>query len=84
VPIGRLVLKGRTQEIECVTVGHHLPEAAHSEYLVAYGLLEVDPAASAERFAALARGLPRHGLATFHWQRLQRGEFGARIVLEGK
>lgn len=84
VPIGRLVLKGRSQEIECVTVGHHLPEATHGDYLVAYGLLDVDPAASAERFAALARGLPRPGLPTFHLQRLQRGEFGARIVLEGK
>ena len=29
VPIGRFVLKGRSQEIECVTVGHHLPEQAH-------------------------------------------------------
>ncbi len=84
VPIGRLVLKGRSQEIECVTVGHHLPEQVHEEYLVAYRLLDVDRAASEERFEALARTLPNHGLPTFHWQRLRRGEFGARIVLEGK
>jgi class 3 adenylate cyclase/CHASE2 domain-containing sensor protein len=84
VPIGRLVLKGRTQEIECVTVGHHLPEAAHDEYLVAYRLLEVDRAASEAKFETLARNLPSRGLAAFHWERLRRGEFGARIVLEGK
>ena len=84
VPIGRLVLKGRSQEIECVTVGHHLPEQVHEEYLVAYRLLDVDRAACEERFEALARNLPNHGLPAFHWQRLRRGEFGARIVLEGK
>ena len=84
VPIGRLVLKGRSQEIECVTAGHHLPEEIHEEYLVAYRLLDVDRAACEERFEALARNLPNHGLPAFHWQRLRRGEFGARIVLEGK
>lgn len=84
VPIGRLVLKGRSQEIECVTVGHHLPEELHGEYLTAYELLEVDRAASEERFAILASKLPSNGLAAFHCQRLQRGDFGARIVLEGK
>jgi adenylate cyclase len=84
VPIGRLVLKGRAQEIECVTVGHHLPEDLHDEYLVAYGLLEVDRGASEERFAMLARRLPSHGLPAFHWQRLKRGDRGVRIVLEGK
>lgn len=84
MPIGRLVLKGRTQEIECVTVGHHLPEAVQDEYLVAYRLLEVDRAASEAKFETLARGLPQRSLPAFHWQRLRRGEFGARIVLEGK
>jgi class 3 adenylate cyclase len=84
LPIGRLVLKGRTQEIECVTVGHHLPETAHDQYLVAYRLLDVDRAASEARFETLARSLPGGGLAAFHLERLRRGEFGARIVLEGK
>jgi hypothetical protein len=84
MPIGRLVLKGRTQELECVTLGHHLPEQIHDDYVFAYRLLEVDRAASETRFAALARELPSHGLPAFHLQRLRRGEFGARIVLEGK
>jgi class 3 adenylate cyclase len=84
VPIGRLVLKGRTQELECVTAGDHLPLEVHGDYLVAYELLEVDGAASRERFAALAQQSAQRGLPAFHWQRLQRGEFGARIVLEGK
>jgi adenylate cyclase len=84
VPIGRLVLKGRTQELECVTVGHHLPEEIHTEYLAAYELLEVDRVASEQRFGNLARTLPSKSLPTFHWERLRRGEFGARIVLEGK
>jgi class 3 adenylate cyclase/CHASE2 domain-containing sensor protein len=84
VPIGRLVLKGRSQEIECVTVEHHLPEEARGEYLAAYELIEIDPAASERRFGTLARDLPNHGLPALHWQRLRRGEFSARIVLEGK
>ena len=84
VPIGRLVLKGRTQELECVTVGHHLPDEIHTEYLAAYELLDVDRAASEQRFGSLARALPSQGLPAFHWERLRRGEFGARIVLEGK
>ena len=84
MPIGRLVLKGRTQELECVTVGHHLPDEIHTEYLAAYELLDVDRAASEQRFGSLARALPNQGLPAFHWERLRRGEFGARIVLEGK
>ena len=58
VPIGRLVLKGRSQEIECVTVGHHLSGARSRRVLVAYRLLDVDRAACEERFEALARNLP--------------------------
>jgi adenylate cyclase len=84
VPIGRLVLKGRTQELECVTAGDHLPAAVLGDYLAAYELLEVDATACLERFAALVQQSTPRGLAAFHWQRLQRGEFGSRIVLEGK
>ena len=36
------------------------------------------------RFETLARSLPKRSLPAFHWERLRRGEFGARIVLEGK
>jgi class 3 adenylate cyclase len=84
VPIGRLVLKGRTQELECVTAGDHLPPEVLGDYLAAYELLEIDAAASRQRFAALARQAAQRSLLAFHWQRLQRGELGARIVLEGK
>jgi adenylate cyclase len=84
VPIGRLVLKGRTQELECVTAGDHLPSEVIDDYLAAYALLEIDGAASEQRFAALAQRATQRGLPAFHWQRLRRGEFGARIVLEGK
>jgi adenylate cyclase len=84
VPIGRLVLKGRTQELECVTAGDHLPAEIVGDYNSAYALLEVDGAASEQRFAPLAQRSGHRGLPEFHWQRLRRGEFGARIVLEGK
>jgi hypothetical protein len=84
VPIGRLVLKGRTQELECVTAGDHLPVAVLGDYLAAYELLEIDATACLERFAALVQQSTPRGLAAFHWQRLQRGEVGSRIVLEGK
>jgi class 3 adenylate cyclase len=84
VPIGRLVLKGRTQELECVTAGDHLPPEVLGDYLAAYELLEIDGPASQQRFAALVGLSAQRGLPAFHWQRLQRGELGARIVLEGK
>jgi class 3 adenylate cyclase/CHASE2 domain-containing sensor protein len=84
VPIGRLVLKGRTQELECVTAGDHLPAEVIDDYLEAYALLDCDGATSEQRFATLAHRSAQRGLPAFHWQRLRRGEFGARIVLEGK
>ena len=84
VPIGRLVLKGRVQELECVTVADHLPSEMLNDYLAAYALLDVDGSAREQRFAALAEQSAQRGLPAFHWQRLRRGEFGARIVLEGK
>jgi class 3 adenylate cyclase/CHASE2 domain-containing sensor protein len=84
VPIGRLVLKGRTQELECVTAGDHLPPNVLGDYLAAYELLEVGGAACRQRFAALAEQSAPRSLLAFHWQRLERGEVGARIVLEGK
>ena len=84
VPVGRLVLKGRTQELECVTAGDHLPPDMLADYLAAHALLDVDGAGSERRFAALAQAAAQRGLPAFYWQRLRRGEFGARIVLEGK
>ena len=46
VPIGRLVLKGRTQELECVTAADHLPLEVLGDYLAAYEMLELDGPAS--------------------------------------
>jgi len=44
-----------------------------------------EPRFAAEaKFETLARSLPKRSLPAFHWERLRRGEFGARIVLEGK
>ena len=84
VPIGRLVLKGRTQELECVTAADQLPPEVRGDYLAAYELLELDGPESRERFAVLAQRSAQRGLVALHWQRLERGEFGSRIVLAGK
>jgi class 3 adenylate cyclase/CHASE2 domain-containing sensor protein len=84
VPIGRLVLKGRTAELECVTAVHDIAPAAVSAYRAAYELLETDAARSAALFAELCREAPDHGLWRFHLRRLERGETGIRIVLENK
>ena len=83
-PVGRLVLKGKTEDIECVTPVLDWPEQARTGYLAAYHLLDTDPAASTRSFAHLCEQFPQQRLLHFHLDRLRRGQTGTRIVLEAK
>ena len=58
MPIGRLVLKGRSAELECVTFADALPADAAKSYRKAYSLLDADPAASAALLAELCGAPP--------------------------
>ncbi|HEX5047798.1 MAG TPA: adenylate/guanylate cyclase domain-containing protein [Gammaproteobacteria bacterium] len=84
LPVGRLVLKGRSTALECVTFARALPAAVTRAYREAYALLDRDAAASAATFAEICRTAPEAGLPAFHLRRLERGEQGSTIVLETK
>ena len=83
-PVARLVLKGKSRGIDCVTVCEDLAETLLADYLVAYEALERGDPASMRLFEVLYRRLPDDGLVAFHWGRLERGERGTRIILEDK
>jgi adenylate cyclase len=83
-PVGRLVLKGKSEPIEAfeplTPVRDRAPETA--AYRQAYALLEDGDADRArDAFAALAE---HDGLAAFHLARLQHGETGTLVVMEEK
>jgi adenylate cyclase len=84
LPIGRLVLKGRTAALDCVTFARGLSAAAVQTYREAYALLERDATTSARLFMEISREIPDNGLLRFHLQRLEKGEVGTTIVLENK
>lgn len=83
-PVGRLVLKGKTQGLDCVTLWGGAAETVREAYRRAYAALERRDPASSELFHALHRQVPDDGLVAFHCARLQRGEHGIDVVLEVK
>ena len=85
-PVGRLVLKGKTEAIQVFEPLH--PEAASPDklnpYLRAYELMEkLDPLALAT-FEDLAKRFSTDRLVAYHARRLAEGESGATIVMSGK
>jgi class 3 adenylate cyclase len=85
-PVGTLVLKGKSEGIEVfqpIDQAEVGSEAA-TAYLAAFELLRAEDPAALEAFARLAEGAPDDGLATFHLERLKRGERGIVAVLDEK
>lgn len=85
-PIGRLVLKGKTEAID---VFEPLSEtkatgAGTADYLEAYRLLKKGDTQGATAFARLAENYPDDGLIAFHAKRLASGEAGTTIVMSDK
>ena len=63
------------------------PRTGRDSYRLSRRLRIAGGGSSGERAngsACSLAALPNHGLPAFHWERLRRGELGARIVLEGK
>lgn len=88
-PVGSLVLKGKNEAIkvfEPLTTEREQRYVPLDRYLQAYGqLLAADGQEAACRmFAELAAGYPGDPLARLHHSRLQRGEWGERIVMTEK
>ena len=85
-PIGRLVLKGKTQPVMIYEPDHSqaVAVAPHDEYSHAFDLMRDKDAAALESFKRLASRYPRDSLIAFHLHRLMTGETGDLIVMTEK
>lgn len=85
-PVGRLVLKGKSEPIAVLNALHPEEDRADNvaAYRAAYALMEAgDPAAPAS-FEAAAAAHPDDALIAFQLARLQAGERGSLIVMTEK
>lgn len=85
-PIGRLMLKGKSEAIE---VFEPLPEDATPSidlvgYQRAFALLAAADPGAEPAFADLVRRTPGDRLSAFHLQRLRAGETGSLVILKEK
>lgn len=88
-PVGRLVLKGKTEPLmvfQPIHNGLEVPGAPleDPEYAAAYALLSRDPAAARIAFDQLALERPEDPLVKLHLQRLQENQSGDLIVMSEK
>jgi hypothetical protein len=79
-----LILKGKKEALECVTIDDGVPADLLDEYGRAYALLEAEAPGSARSFAELREKLPNDALVAFHSARLARGEMGTVVSFEEK
>jgi len=85
-PVGRLVLKGKTQAVLV-----HEPLTAEeaksprvTAYLAAYALMDSEAPTAGEAFCVLAENYPDDPLIVYHARRLAGGASGSLVVMKGK
>lgn len=83
-PIGRLVVKGRTEGLPVMTPVTDNELLQTESYMAAYELMAAGNGAAVEAFATHVSKWPLDRLAQFHLERLKTGKVDDRIVLEGK
>jgi adenylate cyclase len=88
-PVGRLVLKGKTEPLmvfQPIHNGLEVPGAPldDPQYAAAYALLTQDPVAARIAFEQLARERPTDPLVNLHLNRLQENQTGDLIVMTEK
>ena len=88
-PVGRLVLKGKTEPLMVFQPLHNGLEVPGAplddpEYAAAYALLNQDPVAARSAFEQLGRERPADPLVTLHLHRLQENQTGDLIVMSEK
>ena len=88
-PVGRLVLKGKTEPLmvfQPIHNGLEVPGAPPDDpqYAAAYALLTQDPVAARIAFEQLARERPTDPLVNLHLNRLQENQTGDLIVMTEK
>ena len=80
-PVGRLLLRGKTQSLKCFEpLADGLPDRIN-KYSGAFALLEARDPKSRQAFAALVGETDEDPLALFHLGRLLRGEAGCEIAV---
>ena len=72
-PVGRLVLKGKSEAIEAFepVTTKEFTSSKHSAYLEAYSLMEQDDPGALDAFTAAAYDFPGDPLISFHARRLE-------------
>jgi adenylate cyclase len=86
-PIGRLVLKGKTQALmvyQPIVAEDGKEAEKDTAYENAYAQLRDEKPEALQAFEALATGRPDDPLIALHLQRLKAGECGDRIVMASK
>jgi adenylate cyclase len=85
-PVGRLLLKGKSEPIEVLNALHADEDQAPNvlAYRAAFALLERDDPAALDGFAQAAAAHPDDALIAYQLARLKAGERGASIVLADK
>ncbi len=85
-PVGRLVLKGKTEPIEVLEPLSDVEAASPktAEYIEAYRLMESSNPETAHAFDDLAKKYPDDRLIAFHARRLESGQTGRTIVMTEK
>jgi adenylate cyclase len=83
-PIGRLVVKGRTEGLPVMTPVAESEMLQTESYCGAYQLMASGNEATVAAFATHVKKWPHDRLAQFHMERLKTGTISDLIVLEGK
>ena len=83
-PIGNVLLKGKSEPVQVVTISEDLSEHAQTEYVDAFNALLQHRSGARKRIDALARKYPDDGLLAFHQARLIQGGSGTEVRLEEK
>jgi adenylate cyclase len=83
IPIGSLVLKGKSQHLPVYWPidKKDIESAAVDAYIKAYRLLEEEDSAAAEALESVVKRYPELRLAAFHLKRLRVGQSGTKIVV---
>ena len=83
-PIGRLVVKGKTNLIQAFEPLDEAPSEALEAYLAAFRKLEGGDPECLQSFASYVATYGADPLASFHLKRLLAGEIGATIHLDAE
>ncbi len=83
-PLAEVVVKGKTQPLQVVTPAQDDPQELCDRYLQAYQWLVANDTRAEQAFAQLCGDYPDDPVIHFHWRRLQSGQQGPIVRLEGK